>query len=154
MNHSNNALEIDQNAPVTASGEIEITANREDVWEIMSDIERWTDWNPDITEVEINGAVEPGTEFRWKSGPGMIRSTLRTVSPPETIAWTGKTMGISAVHVWHLEQTEHGTVVRTEESWDGLIAKILKGLSRKMLQKAIDSGLDYLKSAAENSKHR
>jgi hypothetical protein len=71
------------------------------------------------------------------------------VDPPREIGWTGKTIGIKAVHVFRLEPKEGGTLVRSEESWEGLIANLLKGYSRKTLDKAIKNVLSHLKTEAE-----
>jgi hypothetical protein len=99
--------------------------------------------------MSIDGAVVAGTEFRWKAGPGTITSTITHVEPPQLIAWTGVTLGIKAVHLYRLELRDGDTFVRTEESYDGLVA----GLFRRPLQKTVDrvlaDGLRYLKAEVE-----
>lgn len=142
-------MHINQKAPVSAFGQIEVNATPETVWEIMTAIHRWPEWNPDIREVSVEGELKPGTKFRWKSGPGTIKSTLQTLQPPNTISWTGKTLGISAVHVWRMESLGDVTVVQTEESWDGFIATVFRKRSQEVLKNAIYSGLQFLKQAAE-----
>lgn len=72
-----------------------------------------------------------GSEFRWKAGPATITSTLRRVERPRLLAWTGKTFGVSAIHVYRLEPRDGHTSVRTEESWEGLLARIFGGLMQK-----------------------
>jgi hypothetical protein len=71
------------------------------------------------------------------------------VDPPREIAWTGSTMGIKAVHVFRFQATDGGTLARSEESWKGLLASVLKGYSRKRLDKGIRSVLSHLKAEAE-----
>jgi hypothetical protein len=46
----------------------------------------------------MQGAVARGSTFRWKAGPGTITSRIERVEPPRLIAWTGKTLGIHAIH--------------------------------------------------------
>ena len=115
----------------------------------MAAIEEWPSWNPDVKWVTASGVVEPGTEFAWKAGPGTIRSTFTHVEAPTLLAWTGTTLGIHAVHTWRLEATSSGTRVTTEESWSGLLPRLLSRTMSRTLQTAIDSGLDALKAAAE-----
>jgi hypothetical protein len=91
----------------------------------------------------------PGTGFRWKSGPSTLTSTLQVVDPPHEIAWKGTTMGIKAVHVFRFQASDGGTLAHSEESWEGLIARLLKGYSRKTLDKGIRSILSHLKAEAE-----
>jgi len=143
-------MNINRDAPAIASGKILIHANIDIVWELMSDIERWPEWNPDITEVTLDGKLEPGVTFRWKSGPGTIKSTLREIRKPEIIGWSGKILGITALHVWRIDSQNGVTRVSTEESWEGLLARLFKGWSTKTIQEAINSGLQHLKTAAES----
>jgi hypothetical protein len=140
---------IHKHAPVVASGSIEISAPPHTVWNIMTAIERWPEWNPEVIWAKIEGPLAPGTVFRWKAGPGTITSVIREVEPTGILAWTGKTMGIHAVHVWRLTPRNGGTAVRTEESWEGLLPWLFRRALRRTLQKSIDTGLGYLKIAAE-----
>lgn len=142
-------MEINRNAPAVAASEIEIAAAPEMVWEVLTEIESWPSWNPDVKSASLEGDLREGTVFRWKAGPGTITSTIRQVERPRLIGWTGKTLGIGAIHVWRFEPRDSGTFVRMEESWDGLVVRILPGPMRKSLQKAVDGGLVHLKDEAE-----
>lgn len=136
-------------APVRASGTIDVAASQKTVWTLISGVEAWSSWNPDVARAELHGELEPGTEFTWKAGPGIIRSQLTEVTEPSVIAWTGSTMGIKAHHVWELTTTDEGTRVTTHETWDGLLPRLLRSTMTKTLQTAIDKGLRAIKLAAE-----
>jgi uncharacterized protein YndB with AHSA1/START domain len=142
-------MDINQDAPATAEGELQIAADPQTVFAVISAIDQWPTWNPDIKSVTIQGPVQPGTVFRWKSGPSSLTSTLQVLDPPSEIAWTGTTMGIKAVHVFRFQANDGGTLARSEESWEGLIASLLKGYSRRTLDKGIRSVLAHLKVEAE-----
>jgi uncharacterized protein YndB with AHSA1/START domain len=142
-------VEVDRNAPLVGRAEIDVAAAPEAVWELVAGIERWPSWNPDVKSAALEGDLAPGSTFRWKAGPGTIVSTLRHVDPPQEIAWTGKTMGIAAVHVYRLEPRDGGTHVVSEESWAGLPVRLLRGRMAKTLQTGLEAGLSHLKSAAE-----
>lgn len=142
-------MEINESAPAIARSAALIAADIDTVWRLITDVGQWPEWNPDIKEVKLDGELVEGASFRWKSGPSTITSTVRQLDPPRFVGWTGTTMGIQAIHVWHLEQADGGTRVETEESWDGFPVRLLKGRMRKMLQEAIDSGLQHLKAEAE-----
>jgi hypothetical protein len=71
------------------------------------------------------------------------------LDPPNEIAWTGTTMGIKAVHLFRFQVNDGATLARSEESWEGLLARLLKGYSRKTLDKGIRSVLSHLKAEAE-----
>jgi uncharacterized protein YndB with AHSA1/START domain len=142
-------MEINRNAPATAEGELQIAADPQTVFSVLSSIDQWPSWNPDIKSVTLQGPVQSGTLFRWKSGPATLTSALQVVDPPREIAWTGTTMGIKAVHVFRFQANDDGTLARSEESWEGLIASLLKGYSRRTLDKGIHSVLSHLKTEAE-----
>jgi uncharacterized protein YndB with AHSA1/START domain len=142
-------MEINRNAPATAQGELQIAADPQTVFAVISAIDQWPSWNPDIKSVTLQGPVQPGTGFRWKSGPSTLTSTLQVVDPPQEIAWTGTTMGVKAVHMFRFQDRDGGTLARSEESWGGMLASLLKGYSRRSLNKAIRSILSHLKVEAE-----
>jgi hypothetical protein len=143
------AAAIDHSAPVVGASEIEIAAAPETVWDVLATIEAWPAWNPDVKSVSVEGEIAEGTKFRWKAGPGTITSTLRRVERPRLIAWTGRTFGIDAVHVWRLEAQDGSTLVRTEETFDGLLARLFRRPLRKTLAAGLESGLRHLKAEAE-----
>jgi uncharacterized protein YndB with AHSA1/START domain len=142
-------MEVDRTAPAVAHSEIEIAAPPEVVWDVLADIGGWPSWNPDVKRASLEGALAEGTTFRWKAGPGTITSTLRRVEPPRMIGWTGKTLGIAATHVYRLERRAGGTLVTSEESWRGLLVRLLRRRMAKTLGQSLDSGLRHLKTEAE-----
>ena len=142
-------MDIDRGAPAIADGEIEISSPAGTVWTVLADLAAWPTWNRDVRSVTLEGPVEPGTVFRWKSGPASLVSTLQVVDEPREIAWTGVTMRIHAVHVFRLSPSDGGTSVRSEESWRGLIPTLFRGYSRRTLRSGIESVLAALKLEAE-----
>lgn len=145
----NGILDIKLDAPAIARAEAQIDASPETVWQVLSDLEQWPSWNREIRGVVVRGPVAPGTTFAWKAGPGTIRSTLGEVDPPRKIAWRGVTFGIKAIDVFRLEPLDGGTHVTEEESWDGLLARLLRRRMQRTLQTAIEKGLLALKIEAE-----
>lgn len=142
---------IDERAPVAAEREIEIAAPRETVWDVLTTIDAWPTWDPNVAWTSVDGEVVEGSRFRWKAGPGTITSTLERVEAPALIAWTGRTLGIDAVHVWRLESRNGSTLVTTEETYDGLVARVFRGRLQKTLENALESGLRNLKAEAERT---
>lgn len=137
-------------APVSAAVEAEIAAPVETTWDVLTDVERWPAWNPDVKSVDLEGEVTTGSVFRWKAGPGTITSTVDRLERPNVIAWTGTTLGVlRAHHVWHLEERNGKTHVRTSESFLGLLARILRRPLRKTLERSLADGVRHLKAEAE-----
>jgi hypothetical protein len=142
---------IDEGAPVASSAEGEIDAPIERVWAVLTAIERWPSWNPDVRSVSVVAPIVEGSTFRWKAGPGTITSLVEHLDRPRLIAWSGKTLGIRAYHVWHLEGRNGTTLVRTEESYDGLVARLLRRSLQRTLDAALTDGVRYLRAEAEKA---
>ena len=130
-------MEIDRDAPVRARAELLIDAPLAQVWSILTDIADWSRWNPGVNRVVVDGPIEAGTEFAWRSGRLPITSRLQAVEPQRQIAWTGRTLGLDAVHVWGFEPHEQGVMVCTEESLDGTLARWFQARMQRMLQQLV-----------------
>ena len=137
------------NAPVTGRAQIEVNAPQQVVWEVLTRLEDWPSWNSDVKWMRLEGPLAPGTEFRWKAGPGTIVSRIDKVEAPRYISWHGRTLTIDAYHEWWFEPREAGTFVRTEETFSGVLARVLRGPLQKTLDKSFADALERLKSAAE-----
>lgn len=142
---------IDWNSSVVSAAELEIDAPIAVVWSVLTQIERWPAWNPAVKAVSFVGPIAEGCAFTWKAGPGTIHSVIERVDRPRLVAWTGKTLGIRAVHVWRLEAQDGKTFVRTEESYNGLVARLLRRPLRSALDTALNNGVRYLKTEAEKT---
>jgi uncharacterized protein YndB with AHSA1/START domain len=142
-------MDIDQHAPITASGSVDVSASPGEVWALLADIAQWPTWNPDVREARLDGELQPGSRFVWSSGPGRIRSVLRSVVQARELGWTGSTMGVRAVHVWRIEPTPRGSRVTTEESWSGWTIRFMHRRMEKVLREAVFHGLHNLKTEVE-----
>lgn len=145
---------INEHAPVVGWSEVEIAAAPEVAWNVLTAIGRWPSWNPAVKSVTFEEGIDEGSEFRWKAGPGTITSTIQDVEPLRRIVWTGTTFGIKAIHVHTLEPRDGGTFVRTEESYDGLVARLFHRRLQKMLDNTLEEELQHLKAEAERREPR
>ncbi len=139
-------MEIDHEAPVQARAELLIDAPPDQVWSILTNISEWSRWNPGVNRVVVGGAIEAGTEFTWRDGRVPIASRLVTVESERRIVWTGRSLGMDAVHVWGFEARDDGVMVHTEESLDGTLARWFQGRMQEMLQRKLTESLRLLRS--------
>lgn len=144
-----NETEINREAPIVLHQEIEIAAVADVVWGVLSAIEAWPTWNPDVASALLQGELKPGTSFHWRAGGSSVSSQLVQVAPAREIAWTGRAMGVSVIHVYRLEARDGATVVRTDESVEGLVARLFRRPLRARMDKALIDGLRCLCSEAE-----
>ncbi|MBI4784040.1 MAG: SRPBCC family protein [Oscillatoriophycideae cyanobacterium NC_groundwater_1537_Pr4_S-0.65um_50_18] len=142
-------MEINLKAPAIAQHQITINATSETIWQILTDINQWATWNPNISEARLEGALKPGSTFRWKSGGTAVLSTLQEIEPQRRLSWTGQVIGTRAIHVWMLEPQGDCVIVRTEESFEGWLVQLTKGMMQRMLDTSLQEWLKHLKQKAE-----
>lgn len=142
-------MDINRDAPATASAEAFIRAPLNVVWSVLTNFGEWSRWNPDVRHVDMRGPLAPGTEFRWKAGGASIVSLLQELEPERRIGWTGRTLGIRAAHVWTFTEQEGGVLVRTEESFEGLVVTLFAGPMRRTLASSLQNGLNALRTECE-----
>jgi uncharacterized protein YndB with AHSA1/START domain len=140
---------INHNAPVTCSKEIIINAPGQKVWAVLTDIDKWATWNTEVSNPKLNGPLQPGATFDWKSGGAKIHSTLHTVDSFNSFGWTGKAVGTFAIHNWTLTETNGQTTVTVNESMEGFLAKLFKRSLNKSLEKGMQKWLDLMKQKCE-----
>jgi hypothetical protein len=143
-------VDVDRDAPAYAESTLEVAAPRETVWDVLTGFAEWPTWNDGVARVQIDAPPAPGVKFRWKSGPGTIKSVLDEVDAPRAVSWTGKTVGIRAAHAWQLEEPAPGrTLVSTQESWSGLVVRFLRRSIQPTLQKSIEEMVVALQLESE-----
>ena len=128
---------IDAGAPVVSRHEVLVAAPLATVWRLHTDVAGWPAWNTGIDATQPDGALAPGSSFRWQTGGLDITSTVTEVEEPHRTVWGGPAHGITGVHVWTFTDTGAGVLVRTEESWDGDVVRA----AAPTLQVALDSSL-------------
>lgn len=142
-------INIHEHAPVKCNKTITIDANREVVWHVLTDINNWSKWNPIVTKAKLNSKLEENATFDWKSGGINIHSTFHTIESNCILGWTGKAMGVYAIHNWDLSEVNRQTRVRVEESMEGIFVKIFKNAFSISLERSMDKWLDSLKQECE-----
>jgi uncharacterized membrane protein len=142
-------IPINPNAPVISTGQIQINAPLSTVWETLTNINNWPAWQKNITETVVHGNIQQGTAFDWKADGLSFQSTIHTAIPQSSFGWTGTTFGASAIHNWTFEARGNTTIVKVQESLQGVFPKLFRGSFQKNLNAGVVASLQELKAAAE-----
>lgn len=145
--------EINKEAPAIAFTEGMVEAPVDTVWQTLVDFEQWPQWNSKVSQMKLRDEVREGSSFVWKAGGSKITSTIEEIDAPSRIVWSGKTLGIRAIHVWEFEEKDGGTLVRSRESFEGAVASMFRGMTKRMLVSTLERGVQDLKTEAE-ARHR
>ena len=144
-------MQIDPKAAAIAECRILINAPLHRVWQLQTEIDRWSEWNPAVRRARLEGPLAVGSVFRWKSGGTSIVSTLAQVEPMSELAWTGRSFGIRAAHTWSFRRQGKSVAVVTRESFDGWVPRLLSRAAQAMLAATLRTWLKHLKQAAESA---
>ena len=140
---------IDTGAAAVSNKEILIGASLDEVWQVHTNIDAWSDWNADVSDSKLEGDLAPGSVFRWKSGGMGITSRIEAIENRRMIEWSGEAFGAHARHVWTFRPENGGTLVTTAESLDGWLVRLFRGRMQRMLDTTLNAWLQDLKAEAE-----
>lgn len=145
---------VDVSAPVVSRHSVTVTASADAVWRILTDIDAWTTWLPEIpyARLETPGPLAPGSVFRWSAAGMEIESTIVQARPQERLVWRGYgdgPNGVLGVHVWALTPAGDGVEVSTEESFAGPPVDADPAQFQGGLDATLARWLDRLKRTAE-----
>lgn len=130
--------------------EIEIEAAPESVWRVLTDLDRYPDWNPFIISAEGRPAVGEKLTNRMQPPGGRattFRPTVTVVEESSAFAWLGR-LGLPGIfdgrHRFDLAPTETGgTLLTQSEEFDGILVRML----RTSLDTSTKAGFEAMNAA-------
>jgi len=130
--------------------EIEIDAPAETVWNILTDLDGYPDWNPFITEARGDIAVGNRLVNRLQPPGGKamnFKPVVTAVEPAQTFEWLGR-LGVPLVfdgrHRFELAATPSGgTRVVHSEDFRGVLVRFM----RKSLDTQTQAGFEAMNAA-------
>ena len=133
-----------------------IGALPEKVWEQFSDVDSWPSWIPTFRGAQwVEGEPwKDGSRLRMTMGVGPatlgVDVTIANVDLPHSIAWTGRRFGVTSVHTWTFTKDRDGTIMTSDEVFDGPPPQLLgvTGL-RPMISRITESWMDSLQKRVE-----
>jgi len=140
---------VNQDAPVKTLQSIRIHASSQKVYAVFTNVQKWPEWQKEITAAKLNGPLQPGSFIEWSTAGMNIKSTLQTVKTNQQVGWCGKAFGAFAIHTWQFKQQDGYTTVVVNESMEGWMVKLMKGYFQKNLNIATKNWLQALKNEAE-----
>ena len=130
--------------------QINIEAAPEVVWQVLTDLDRYPDWNPFIVSAE--GSAEVGERLTNRmqppGGKGItFKPTVTVVEPSVTFEWLGR-LGLPGIfdgrHRFDLAPNENGgTLVTHSEQLDGILVRLM----RKSLDSQTMAGFEAMNVA-------
>lgn len=142
-------ITLNEKAPVISKKSITVSAPVNVVWEVLTDINSWPAWQKNVTKSELQGELREGAVFKWKADGISFKSKIHTNKENALFGWTGKTWGAYAVHNWFFSKNGDYTIVKAEESLQGVLPYLFKSYFQKNLNTGMEMQLHELKQASE-----
>ncbi len=137
-------MTINHNAPVYNQKSISVTADADQVWSTLIDVNNWPRWNPDIHAAHINGEFKVGTSIVSRVKKFLLRAWVQNVSEKRSMVLSGEILGRRIVQRWEIQELEGKTLINTEESVDGPLAYFAKRSVKKSHEQLLDHWLSNL----------
>ena len=127
-----------------------IQSDIQEIWGLMSEVNRWPEWNKSISFAQLEGVFVKGNPFKWTCGVNN-RSILEDVIINKRIVWSTKSVGVKTLQRWDFKKTDESVLVSVSQSAEGWLTKIASQAVAKKLQKNQQEFLLSLKHAAEKA---
>ena len=118
----------------------DIAAPSESVWPVMSGVERWHEWTPSITRIDLLDAGPLGVGSRARVYQPKLLPALWQVTDVDegrSFTWISRAPGAIATATHSVEPTESGSHVTLTLAYAGLLgpmlAKILRGITERYM---------------------
>jgi uncharacterized protein YndB with AHSA1/START domain len=117
-----------ENCAIHVVNELEMDAPPDAVWDCLIHAAAWPEWYPNASNVTVHdapdGRLSAGARFRWKTFGVVIDTRVEEFEPPMRIAWSAKAFGLEVYHAWLIIPLADGCKVITEETQNGILARL------------------------------
>ena len=130
---------------------IRIAASSSKVWDILTNLPRWTSWNTTVDKVEGQAALGAKVTVHAKSSPGRaFPLKVAEFEAPRRMVWTGgMPLGLfTGKRTYLISPDGDGVRFEMDEQFTGLLAPLITK-SIPDLQPSFDEFAQCLKLAAE-----
>lgn len=132
---------------------IQIKATAETVWNILTDVAQYPNWNPFLKSIE--GKLQVGNQIQIKADGMQFKPIILVFEPNKEFRWIGKLLlkGIfDGEHIFQIVDHENGTITfKQEEQFNGLLVGLLaKQLDTDIKAKFVQMN-EKLKELAESN---
>ncbi len=131
---------------------IEINAPPEAVWKVLTDVQAFPEWEPNVTKVEGEAALGNKITVHTKFSDRAFPVTVSEFVPHLRMVWSsGMPLGLfKGARTFTLTTVDGGVKVKTREEFTGLLLPLFKGQIGD-LQPTFDAFVEALKAKVESS---
>lgn len=136
---------------------IRIEASPERVWQVMSDVERWHEWTPSVTDIRRldDGPLAVGSSalIRQPRFPA-ARWKVTELEPARGFTWINTGPGIRVVARHSIAPATDGCLVTLALDYHGVLGGLLGRLTRGITERYVGYEARGLKARSEDPAFR
>ncbi len=136
--------------------EIDIAASPAKVWNILTNMDHWSDWNPMVNHAAGEAAVGAKLQVTMRGTDGKDSSryspVVTTFDAPTSFQWRATMMAgflFTNYKIFHLKETQSGTRLRHTEAFAGVLVPLFWGKLNQGVPPILDAMNAALKAVAE-----
>ena len=133
---------------------VEIDAAPDEVWRVLTDVERWPEWTPSMTRVERldPGAFQVGSTARIKQPkfPPLVWRVTE-LEPGQSFSWTASGGGVTTVGGHRITPRSDGVEVTLSIRQAGPLAWLVGLLTSRQTERYVQMEANGLKEQAEGN---
>ena len=137
--------------------EVEINASPEAVWETMRDAERWPEWTPTVTNVQLQTppplAVGSRAVIRQPRLPPALWRVVELDNALRSVTWVNSAPGVRVTAKYSAAPLSEGSRATISLRFEGLLAGLLGFATRKLNDRYLALEAQGLKSRVEGFGH-
>ncbi len=131
---------------------VEIDATPDQVWRVLTDVERWPEWTPSVTRVERldEGPFQVGTTTRIKQPkfpPAVWRVT--ELEPGQSFSWTARGPGVTTLAGHRIAPRSNGAEVTLSIRQTGPLAWLAGLITARLTKRYVRTEANGLKRRSE-----
>jgi len=135
----------------TFSTSVDIAAPTARVWAVMRDVERWHEWTPSITGIELlDRTFAVGHRARIRQ-PKLLPAVFEITALDEgrSFIWVTRRAGVVATAVHLVEPAANGSRATLSLRFDGPLGSLIGWLTRALNDRYLALEVNGLKARAE-----
>ncbi len=128
-----------------------INAPAEKIWSVLTDVQNFPEWEPNVTKVEGRAALGEKITVHTKFSERAFPVTVSEFVPEKRMVWSsGMPLGLfKGARTFTLTPVDGGIKVKTREEFSGLLLPLFRGQIGD-LQPTFDAFAGALKVKAES----
>jgi uncharacterized protein YndB with AHSA1/START domain len=131
---------------------VEIDATPDEVWRVLTDIERWPEWTPSMTRVERldEGPFQVGSTARVKQ-PRLPPTVWRVtdLEPGQSFSWTASGPGVTTLAGHRITPRSEGVGVTLSIRQTGPLAWLARLITSRLTARYVQMEANGLKRRSE-----